>query len=977
MKLYRRNAALFAAALFVSCIALAQPLAKRPIQHRDYDGWRTIQNQALSVDGKFLAYALIPEEGDGELVVRNLTTGAEHREKIGSPPPAQTTVDFEQPTQEDPLRTGIRPTFTSDTRFLITNAFPSKADAKKTKPGLLIVDLTSFEARRMADVASFQVPENGGSLVAYLKSGVTPAEPTAPPEDDLASDQQRRASVTTASSRTARPQFGSDLVLTDLSSNPAAERTFADVTEYRLSKDGRTLVYAVSSRNPDSNGLYQLTRGNNAAPVALASGKGRYTRPTWDRQESRLAFLSDHDNPPKFKLYLWDRKSSAPMELASVGEPSAISDTAGLTFSRDGSRLFLSTVPSAALPAPAPATPPSEDKVVADLWRWNDDYVQPMQRARAAQDRTRSFRAVVHIADKKFVQLADPTLLTVFPNESGLLAVGSDNRRYRRLGDFDGAFADYYILDTVTGARKLIFEKHRGGFGAGAGRPAAGATAGAVSWSPDGRHFLIFKDSQWYSVTAPSGEAVNLTARLGVAFHNEENDRPAAAGSYGNAGWTKDGKLALLYDRYDIWAVSPDGVARNITAGAGRRNHLQFRISGEPEEEQRGVDSEKPLLLRAENLDTRDSGFFKLTRLDGRAEPTKLLMGAKNYRILAKAKAADVIVATATTFNNPPELQITDSTFRELRQVTESNPQKARLLWGTGELISYKNIDGVSLRAALYKPENFDPSKKYPMMVFLYERLSQNVHNFTPPRPATSINIPYYVSNGYLVLTPDIIYSLGEPGQSALKCVLPAIQAVVDKGSVDEKAIGIQGHSWGGYQIAYMLTQTNRFRAAEAGAPVGNMTSAYNGIRWGTGQPRQVQYEKTQSRIGGTLWEYPLRYLENSPVFHVDRVTTPLMIIHNDGDDAVPWYQGIELFMSLRRFGKEVYLFNYNGEPHGLRRRINQKDYTVRMQQFFDHFLKGAPAPEWMEKGVPYLEREREKEQFLGTAYGEPSSDQK
>jgi dipeptidyl aminopeptidase/acylaminoacyl peptidase len=244
------------------------------------------------------------------------------------------------------------------------------------------------------------------------------------------------------------------------------------------------------------------------------------------------------------------------------------------------------------------------------------------------------------------------------------------------------------------------------------------------------------------------------------------------------------------------------------------------------------------------------------------------------------------------------------------------------------------------------------------MIVYIYERLSQGVYNFVPPRPGTSINLAYYVSNGYLVLTPDIAYTIGSPGQSALKCVLPAIQAVVDKGFIDEKAIGIQGHSWGGYQIAYMITQTDRFRAVAAGAPVANMTSAYDGIRWGPGLPRQFQYERTQSRIGGTLWQYPMRFIENSPIFQADRVHTPLMMIHNDADDAVPWYQGIEYYLALRRLGKEVYLFTYNGEPHGLRRRPNQKDYTVRLQQYFDYYLKGAPKPDWMEHGIPYLEKD-------------------
>ena len=250
----------------------------------------------------------------------------------------------------------------------------------------------------------------------------------------------------------------------------------------------------------------------------------------------------------------------------------------------------------------------------------------------------------------------------------------------------------------------------------------------------------------------------------------------------------------------------------------------------------------------------------------------------------------------------------------------------APFLWGRSELIRFKNDDGVALSAALYKPENFDPKKKYPMLVYIYEPLSQNVNNFVEPRPSHNINFAYYVSNGYLILTPDIVYTIGSPGPSALKCVLPAVQAVVDRGFVDENAIGIQGHSWGGYQTAYMITQTHRFRAAEAGAPVGNMTSAYSGIRWGSGLPRQFQYEQSQSRIARPLYEAPQKFIENSPIFHIQGVKTPLLILHDDNDDAVPWYQGIELFLALRRNGKEAYLFNYNGEFHGLRRRHDQKD---------------------------------------------------
>ncbi len=597
-----------------------------------------------------------------------------------------------------------------------------------------------------------------------------------------------------------------------------------------------------------------------------------------------------------------------------------------------------------------------------------------MQKVRAAQERSRSYRGVLNIADRKFVQVSDASMAGLTPSDDGRVALGTDDREYRHMVDYDGTYNDVYLVDTATGARKLAFKQYRGG-GGGGGR----GGGGGLQFSPDGKYVLAFKDKKWWSVESGSGKMMDLSggivdpgSRKPVAFYNEEHDTPDEPGSYGSAGWTKDGKWALINDEFDVWAVAPDASAsRKLTNG--RASKLQFRVARldapDPEED-RGIDPAKPLLFRVENIETRDSGFYTLASLQ-RGEPQKLLMGPKKYSALGKAKDADVVMVTATTFHDQPDIHITDSTFKQMKKVTDANPQQAQLLWGTGELIPYRNADGVPLQAALYKPENFDPSKKYPMMIYIYERLTENVNNFVRPGPGTSINISYYVSNGYLVLTPDIVYTTGHPGQSALKCVLPAVQAVVDKGYVNRDAIGIQGHSWGGYQTAYLLTQTGLFKAAEAGAPVVNMISAYDGIRWGTGLPRQFQYEKTQSRIGGSIWEYPLRFVENSPIFMVDRITTPVLILENDGDDAVPWYQGLEFFLSLRRLGKEVYLWNYNGEKHGLRQRPTQKDYTVRMQQFFDYFLKGSDKPDWMTNGIPYIDREQEKEK-INAVYAAP-----
>lgn len=975
--------------LFVLALAGIAQTAKRPLNHRDYDPWRAIQGQVLSHDGKFLAYSLFPEEGDGEIVVRNLSTGKEARENAGSLPPAPDTQNFEAPA-EGPGGAGrsVRLAFTADGKFLISTAFAKKADtdqAKKDKkkadempkPSLVIFDLSAMSASRVGDVASFQVPENGPSLLAYLKGAKAGSGAAGATEND--SDYQGRGGRAGGGRGGRGAKVGSDMVVRDLRIDK--ERTFEDVTDYSMSKDGKTLAYTVGSKKEETNGAYAVVPGTDGAPVALLAGKGRYSKLTWDFSQKQLAFLSDKDDaaakPPKYKIYLWDRQSGAAKELVSASTPGfrqgyAIFERGTVNFSRDGSRLFLSAAPVGTVetaesdaPPPSTATPgPNEEKVVADLWRWNDDYIQPMQKVRAAQERARSYRAVIHLADNKFVQLADPTMIGLTPNDDGRYAIGMDDRALRHMVDYDGTYNDVYLVDTVTGSRKMLLPQMRGGGGGGRG-------GGGVQFSPDGKYLLAFKDKHWWSIRTPDGAMKNLTEKTGGVFFNEEHDTPDAPPAYGSAGWTKDGKWALVYDEYDVWALSADGLAmKRLTDG--RSSHLQFRVvrlDVDDGEEERGIDPAKPLLLRVENTETRDSGFYSLASIE-RGTPEKLLMGPRNYRALGKAKDADVVMVTATTFRDQPDIQITDSTFKQMKKVTDANPQQAGILWGTGELIKYRNDDGAELQAAIYKPENFNPAKKYPMMIYIYERLSQNVNTFVRPTPGTSINIAYYVSNGYIVLTPDIIYTTGHPGQSALKCVLPAIEAVVSQGYVNRNSIGIQGHSWGGYQTAYLLTQTNIFHAAEAGAPVVDMISAYNGIRWGTGLPRQFQYEKTQSRIGGTLWEEPLRFIENSPVFQMDRVKTPVLILQNDGDDAVPWYQGIEFFLSLRRLGKEAYLFNYNGEPHGLRRRPDQKDYTVRMQEFFDYLLKDAPKPEWMEKGIPYIDREKEKEKH-NAVYGE------
>jgi dipeptidyl aminopeptidase/acylaminoacyl peptidase len=975
--------------LFVGGLALAAQPAPRPLAHTDFDAWRSIATPQLSADGRWLAYSFMPQDGDGELIAREVATGREHRVPVGAiPPPTSAPAEENANPEAPPPLRNIRLAFTGDSQFLVATTHPPKAEvvaarrAKKKpdempKGGLAIVALATGEVTRVAEVKSFQIAAKGGPVVAYLKEAkpeenknadaAAPSSAPAPAKKDAAAPRRPtpKAGATAGPTAPGERTYGTELVLRDLAAK--TERTFAAVTDYSLTRDGRTLLYLVSSRTPADNGVYRALPTAGGEPVALLSGRGRYSRLAWDREQTQAVFVSDTESAPgerggaRYKLYHWDRATSAAVAVLAAetkGLPAAfaVSGQATAAFSRDGKKLLVPVAPAARTPRPAAGAVADDEKVTADLWHWRDGLVQPMQKARAAQERNRAYRGMLDLATLAYTQLADPTLATLTTSDDGRRALGYDDRAYRSMVDYDGRYTDVHLVDPATGARKLALTQLRSEGGA------------ALSWSPDGKFAAYYQGKHWHLLDTATGETRSLTARVRAAFHNEQDDRPQPPSPYGAAGWTKDSASWIAYDRYDVWQLFADGrPAKNLTIGHGRANRIQLRVqriepSGEDDDE-RGLDPAKPLVLRGESEETRATGFFR-TLYGSAFAPDRLLWGDRKFTYLGRARDADALLIAASRFDEFPDVHVTDSSFAAPRKLTDGGAQLASFSWGRAELVGFRNADGEPLQAALYTPANFDPKKKYPVLIYIYERLSQNVHNFANPAPGTSINVPFYVSNGYVVLMPDIVYRTGRPGQSALRCVLPALDAIVARGFVDEKAVGIQGHSWGGYQIAYMVTQTNRFRAAEAGAPVGNMTSAYSGIRWGTGLPRQFQYEQTQSRIGKKLTDSPRTYLDNSPVFQAHKVQTPLLILHNDADDAVPWQQGIELFLALRRHGKPAWLFNYNGQLHGLRRRPDQKDWAKRMSQFFDHYLKGAPAPEWLEKGIPYLERDEEKVKF-------------
>jgi dipeptidyl aminopeptidase/acylaminoacyl peptidase len=938
--------------LVLQWAVLAQAPVKRPLSYDADDSWRAIQGTRLSNDGQWLAYALTALGDDGELVVRNLKTSQELRHPRGT-----------------------SPAFTPDGKFVIFTIVPTRADqeasrragaassgsgASAPKNGLGIMALPSGQVTTVDSIATFRLPEESSTWLAYHKApagqagrggrggagrqgaaGGGRAGAGGPP---AAAEPAAEGQTSAATPTEKKKDPGTDLVVRNLTTGQ--DTTIPDVSDYAWAKDGTWLAYAISSTDAAKDGAF-ARHTSDGSIQALHTGRGHYKSLVFDRAGRQLAFLSDQPEYEKavapYRLYYWNASTPMATELVSSatrGMPPAmaVSEYFAPQFSEDGLRLYLGTAP----PPPPPADPKAPPPTKVDLWNYKDPLLQPMQQVRATQERDRNYRGVVHLADKRFVQLATPDLPTVNPGVDAVRVIGTSDVKYRQQISWDQDYNDIYLVDLKTGQRREILEHF-------------GATA---TLSPGGGYVLYFDSGSgsWFTYHIADGTRANLTDRLPVKFARENHDTPDLAPAYGSAGWTDGDKSVVLYDMFDLWEIHPDGTgARVVTAGEGRRQHLVFRYRS-LNLEARTLPSTTPLLLTTTNDDTEATGFYRVT-LAGTSAPEKILMVDKSIGAPTKAKDADEVVFTEQRFDEFPDLWVSDTTFRTPQKVSNANPQQAQYVWGKSEKIEYTNADGKRLGALLIKPENFDPAKKYPMIVYIYEELSQGLHGYRAPNVGTSINVTRYVSNGYIVLEPDIVYDIGYPGPSAEKCVLPAVKTVVDRGFIDPKRIGIQGHSWGGYQIAYLVTRTNVFAAVEAGAAVADMVSAYGGIRWGTGMSRAFQYEKTQSRIGAAPWDAPLQYIENSPIFWAPRVQTPYLTIANDEDDAVPWYQGIEFFTALRRLGKEAYMFVFNGEKHGLRDRDNQKYWTVHLDEFFDHFLLGRPSPAWMDTGVPFLEK--------------------
>jgi len=939
---------------------------KKQLEHADIPRWRKIEGQKITNDGQWVAYNLTPvTEGDAQLQLWNANTAQ--------------TISFPRASEAR---------FTEDNRFLIFRIKPPldtlKAQRRRKvkeddlpKDSLGIYTLGSSKLEKIARLKGFTLPEKWSGWLSYQ---LEPEKPAPAKKDTTANKtpvvstpapapaSQDSVKTTKVAKKTPKKpkkedkENGYRLFVRNL--NTGVEDTFAYVLNYTLAKRSPMLLLQSTGKGdslafkarPDAlqNGIYAFDPATRQVRP-LWRGKGKFQQLSLDDSGTKAAFLADLDTS-KARIRPWQLMTALARDSAHlcVGAQSTVLQSGNYllsefykpVFSDNGDKLYFGL---AAQPVLSDTTLLPEEIVNVEVWAWNQGHIYTEDKNRLESDKKRAFPAVWRISENKLLALGSPDMpeLRFQEQRNADMALGFTEEPYAQYNSWEGSpHKDLFAVNLKTGAKKQIVKDLRC-------NPRLSPEARYISW-------WSAPDTAWFAWSALTEKTLRLSDNKWAPFYDELTDVPDLPDTHGMAAWMSNDEAMLIYDRYDIWKVDPSGqkMAQRLTRG--REAHIKYRyLKLDPEEY--SIAPNARILLHQFNEETKAEGYAWLDLKSGVLTPW--IGGNFAYnRAPVKAKDSAALLFTKENFQVFPDLLYLNAgpvaKAVEPIRVSNANPQQQEYRWGTIEPIHWTSLTGQKLDGLLVKPEDFDPTKQYPMLVNFYERQSDELNRHRMPDFGRStINWTFYASRGYLIFIPDIPYRIGYPGESAYDAIVSGTTALLDKGFVKRDKVALQGHSWGGYQTAYLVTRTNLFACAEAGAPVANMTSAYGGIRWESGLSRAFQYERQQSRIGGTLWQYPMRYLENSPLFALDKVETPLLILHNDKDGAVPWQQGIELFSGLRRLGKPTWLLNYNDEPHWPVKLQNRMDFQKRMQQFFDYYLLGAPQPKWMQRGVPPIEK--------------------
>ena len=897
---------------FLVFLCMKTSAQKKELDHTVYDSWQSIRETSLHPQGKYIVYAIVPQEGDGTIIIRNVKTGNE--------------LSIARATQA---------VFTENGEYLVAKIKPSfvetrkaKIDKKKAdempKDSLVIVELATSAIQKIPSVKSFQLAEHGNDMMVYLK--------------DKKGDINKE---------------GSDLVMRDLSS--AKEKTYSNISQYLIHPKAMGVVmYQVKTKQKESQILLATIADTNTKVLT----KQVYTATNfiWDEEGKQLAYLVEKDSADKalqknyYLAYYTPSLETAVSIFDKSNNAIPASYTIGgdrkMKFSKSGNKLEFGIQPI--LPLKDTSLPEFE-RVSVDIWHYNDPIIQPAQ-LKALESTLKSTELVIINTQNKNAsylgKIRDRDLMITAEGD-GAIAYATIDSSYLLASQWQGfSLKEIYVIQTNNGERKLIQKQWKGNL---------------LSPSYDGNYLVYYDEPQkkYFAYNATTGKTIQIAKDIKTSLFDEENDMPDDPNAYGIAKWMDNNHEVLMYDKYDIWLVDVNGIKASKKLTNGRINKIISRFV-ETDTERKTLAKNATILIKGYSEVDKSELISTLNLADG---AFNLINQVPMHftTIVGASHSNDIAVMQEDEVKSPNlYLYTLAATKQNPTSIATINTQQANYNWMSSQIVKWKAYTGKMAEGVLYLPENFDAKKKYPMIVYFYERSNQTLHNYLAPAPTPSrLNIPFFASRGYIVFVPDIWYTRGYPGQSAYDYILSGTRAMIQKGFVDSTKVGLQGQSWGGYQIAYLITKTNLYAAAWAGAPVVNMTSAYSGLRWGPGISRQFQYEKSQTRLGASLWERPDLYIKNSPLFSLPNIKTPLVIMSNDADDAVPWYQGIEMYSDMKRLNKKVWLLVYNNEAHNLVERKNRKDIQIREQQFFDSYLKGAPMPEWLSKGVPAVMKGR------------------
>ncbi|MGI2021959.1 prolyl oligopeptidase family serine peptidase [Shewanella glacialipiscicola] len=918
----------------------------KPLTLTDIMHFESLCKPVISDKGQVIAVESSPDRGNSHVIVKNILSQLAYQVAGGSDP--QVSHDGRY------VAVAVKPS-------LLTLETSDAKAKKKLKSAMVLLDTQTGTQTRFERVQEFTFSDEGKHLAIWFEA-----------DDESKKEAESKAietlvEVGTASiAKPAKPKVdkfdqGRRFTLLSLE-NQTQQIDIEQVTGYVFDKGNRRLALAVNDIANKQHQLQLVDLNTNKKTVVFDSPSQQVGALALAKNGRWLAFTQGKDSElphgRRYQLSLVDL-SSGKINKTPESPEWKLNRYTHLSFSLDSERLFFGRVPEVSQQLSLQKITEEKDLFDADIvtaqrglkvWHGDDPRIKPHEIKQYEDEQKRSYLAVLHLGSNNLVQLGDKTVPDVTISQHKRFMLASSDLPYRKMATWAGFYQDYYLVDINTGLKVPFLTQQ--------------PSDAEPSLSGNGKYVVYYQQGNVYLYDIEQAQRSNLTRSLKVSFADEDHDYPSSAPGYGFGPWLKDDAGILVYDKYDVWQFNTESKAGfTLTEGKGRAHKIQYRLEGlvDKPDEPTELAYNATILLHGYSDKTKADGFYQ-ARL-GEAGIKTLMQGEYKLTVLGRSHDADTIVFSKERFDLFPDLYTASySAPQNAVKQTDLDKQRQAFNWSQAELVHWTNGDGKPLDGVLIKPTNYQADKRVPVLVYYYRFMTDRLHAFPQMNINHRPNFAWYINNGYAVFLPDIRFEIGYPGASSVQALTSGVQKLIDMGVADPDAIGLQGHSWSGYQTAFAITQTKMFKAAVAGAPVANMTSAYSGIRHGTGVARQFQYETGQSRIGASLFAALQKYIENSPVFYADRIQTPLMIMFGDKDDAVPWEQGVEMYLAMRRAGKDVVFLQYEDEPHHLKKYPNKLDYSIRMMQYFDHYLKGTPAPAWLSKGEAYVEYKTDDE---------------